>query len=75
MFDFPYLIAGFTEDEWFDVPRTDKVIIKDWYIFHGNMDFVMRENFYETDGKIRKARDRYGLRNKVELPHLACVKI
>lgn len=70
--DFPYLLLGFSEEEWFDVPRTDKVIIKDWFIFRGNIEGVMRENFYETDFKIRRARDRYSLRNRVEIPTVSC---
>ncbi len=60
-YDFPYLKAGFKEEEWEEVPRTDKVIIKAFYMNEGDLDQTMLSEFYETDRKVRGAVKTYGL--------------
>lgn len=64
LFNFDHREAGYTDDEWESIPRTDKVIIRDWHLHGGDKDQVMLFNFYETDRKIRRAVDIYELREK-----------
>lgn len=67
LFDFPYLQAGFSDEQWDHVPRTDKVIIRDWYLMKGDLDAVMYFGFYQTDRHIRGAVKDYGLRARPQL--------
>ena len=59
MIDFPYIVADFRHDEWEEIPRTDKLIIRDYYLLKGNLDQIMNWSFYETDRKIRGAMKTY----------------
>lgn len=61
MVDFPYLSAGFEEDEWYDIPRTDKLIIRDFYLMDGNKDRMVNFGFYESDRSVRGAMKMYAL--------------
>ncbi len=64
LYDFPYEDAGFNEREWESIPRTDKLIIRDYHMMNGDMDQVMFFGFYETDRKIRGAMKEYHLRSR-----------
>lgn len=54
--------AQFSDEEWDTIPRTDKVIIRDWYLNGCNNDQTMMYGFYETEFKVRRAVDKYELR-------------
>lgn len=54
--------AGFSDETWDAIPRTDKVIVRDWYLNGGNNDDTMLYGFYETDFSIRSAVNKYELR-------------
>jgi hypothetical protein len=71
LYDFPYLAAGFTEEEWDGIPRTDKTIIRDYYLFGGNQDKMLSFEFYDTDRKIRGAMKIYHLRARPFLTQLS----
>lgn len=64
LFNFDYIAAGFKEEEWEDIPRPYKVIIRDWHVHRGDSDQVMLFNYYDTDQQIRRAENIYELRMK-----------
>lgn len=64
LYRFDHTQAGFTDEEWEDVSRGDKVIIRDWYLHGGDKEQVMLFNYYETDRQIRRAVNFYELRSR-----------
>lgn len=64
-FNFPYESIGFSEEEWEDVSRTDKLIIRDFYLNGCDKDQTMLFGFYETDRKVRTAIKKYNLPQRV----------
>lgn len=67
LFNFEPETVGFYDEEWELIPRTDKVIIRDFFLHGGDKDQVMLYNFYETDKKIRNAVNLYELRARPRL--------
>lgn len=64
MFDFPYLMAGFKEDEWESISRGDKVMVRDYHLHGGNVERASFFGFFETDRSMREVRTKYDLREK-----------
>lgn len=60
-FDFPFSQAGFQEDEWVSVPRSDKVMIRDYHFFRGDTEKASFFGFFETDRTMRRAQSMYEL--------------
>ncbi len=63
-YSFPYLQAGFSHDEWDDVPRTDKVIVRDYFMNEGNCEQASLFGFYDTDRSVRGAIKKYDLHKR-----------
>lgn len=61
-FNFDHAEADFTDEQWDDIPRTDKVIIRDFFLNDCNVDQTMLYGYYETDFKVRQAVHKYELR-------------
>lgn len=67
---FAYHQAGFTDEQWEEIPRTDRVIIRDFFLNGRDVDQTMLYNYYETDSKVRKAVKRYDLKTRM-MPHFS----
>lgn len=58
---FDYFRYGFTDEEWDEIPRVDKVIIRDYALNGGDRDQTMWYGYYETIYQVRKAEKEYHL--------------
>lgn len=67
LFDFPYEAAGFKEEVWEIIPRTDKCIIRDYFTNGRSVEQTGLFGFYETDRSIREAVNVYGLRSRPKI--------
>lgn len=66
LFNFDYLALGFAEEEWELIPRSHKLIIRD-FEWNGRDDWqTALFGFYETEDPVRKVVKRYELRRR---PH------
>ena len=64
IFRFDYLALGFQEEEWDAIPRTDKLIIRDYEINGRDSWQASLFGYYETDDSVRKAIKRYDLKSR-----------
>ena len=69
MIDIDYVAYGFTDEDWDSIPRTSKVIIRDYAIHCDyDRDLTMMYGYYETIFQVRKVEKIYRLecRPKIE---------
>ena len=59
--DFPFEEMGFSEEEWWDIPRPYRCIIRDWCLFDGNEGMIVEWEGYQSDSSIRFADNCYHL--------------
>lgn len=72
LFNFDYLSVGFAEEEWEKIPRTDKLIIRDFETNSRDVWQTALFGWYETDDQVRKAVKKYDLRERPRF-HLSLV--
>ena len=53
-YNFPYQLAGFSHEDWEELPRGDRVIIRDYYLNGMSWEQTLIYDEYETSYQVRK---------------------
>lgn len=61
---FPFCKIGFNAEEWLDIPRNDRVLIRDWYMCDRDETHTTIWDEYESEWTIRKTVRLYDLENR-----------
>jgi len=63
--NFDHRVVDFEDEEWEEISRTDKVIIRSWFLHSGDNDQAALAEYYETDRSVRDAVKNYGLIDRI----------
>lgn len=63
-YTFPYWDAGFSEEEWENMPRGDKVLIRDYYLNGRNAIRTVLYDEYMSDYQMDKMHRQYHLEGR-----------
>lgn len=61
---FDYLQAGFTDEEWDQMPRRDRVLVRDYQLNGGDADQTAMYAEYDTAFQVEKVEKRYNLKKR-----------
>jgi hypothetical protein len=61
---FPFYKIGFNAEEWLDIPRNDRVLIRDWYMCDMDETHTTIWDEYESEWTINKAKRLYNLETR-----------
>ncbi len=60
-YDFRYDHVGFTDEDWDEITRGDKMIIRDYYLNHRDITCTQLYSFYSKPDKVEKVERAYHL--------------
>lgn len=63
-YHFPFGAIGFTPDEWEIMPRTDRMVIKSWYLNGRNDERTALFEEYESARQVQNVKRRYSLQER-----------
>lgn len=64
---FPFHDIGFSDDEWEELPRGDRVLIRDYYLNGKDSEQTLLYAEYDTAYQVRKIERRYELKSRPEI--------
>ena len=64
---FPFFKIGYSAEEWLDIPRNDRVLIRDWYMLDRDETATTVWDEYESEWTIRKVIRTYDLEARPKL--------
>ena len=64
LFDFNFKEVGFSDEEWEEIPRTSKCVIRSYYLNGRDKEETMLYEFLQTDWKVRQTINRYHLKER-----------
>ena len=64
---FPFYQAGFTEEEWEEMPRGNKVIVRDYFLNKKDREQCLLYGEFETVYQVRKVEKYYDLESRPEI--------
>ena len=60
----PYQKVGFSEEEWENIPRGDRCIIRDYYLNDCDREETLKYSYYQTMHQVRMVERKYDLESR-----------